>query len=108
MWDAQVKQVHIVKVVVVMVVLAIVIGLVIFGLVYPKCNSTQVRGFFQCNCAPGSALNKVTKLCHCLNDASTLGGQCEEGAAKVRFVFSAEPLTADGWKFTQAAYTPTQ
>lgn len=100
-WQAQTRSTHIWKVVLVMVFFFIIIGLVIFGLVYPKCNETQVRGFFQCNCPDGSALQKSSGLCICLNNGTELGNQCEEGAADVRYVFSTD--TQNDWEFTNAA-----
>lgn len=99
-WDIQARQTHVKKVVTVMVVLAVIIALVIFGLVYPKCNGTQVHGFFRCNCAPGSALDKSSGLCKCLNNGTQLGGHCDEGLDDTRFVFSAD-LENNDWTYVK-------
>lgn len=79
----------------------IIAGVIIAGLVYPKCNETQVHGFFRCNCPEGSALQKSTGLCICLNNGTQLGNQCEGGAEDVRYVFSTD--TGNNWTYTRAA-----
>lgn len=99
-WDAQAKQIHIRKVVITMIILAIMIGLVIFGFTYPVCNSTQLRSFFSCKCAPGSALDTKSKLCKCLDTGTQLGGTCDAIAQDVRYVFSADLENTIDWTYT--------
>jgi hypothetical protein len=99
-WQAHTRQVHIMKVAVIMSVLFLVIGVVVAGLVYPKCNPSQVHGFFTCACPPGSAMDTATGMCTCLNNGTTLGNMCEEGSASVRYVFEAQGIQPN-WTFTQ-------
>ena len=81
----------------------VVVVVVVVGFLYPSCNSTQVRGFYRCNCPEGSAMQKTTGLCICLNNGTQLGTDCESGAADVRYVFSANE--GNDWTYTNSSYS---
>ena len=104
------RSVQIRKVAIFFAVFVVVIVFVILVFTVPKCNATQVRGFFTCNCAPGSALDRQTGLCMCLNNGTDPGGQCEPGAEQVRYVFRG---MSDGlhdpnkWAHTESAALPS-
>ena len=103
-WQLQNRSMHIKKVVIIMITFFVILALIITGFVYPKCNETQVHGFFRCNCPQGSAMDKLSGLCTCLNNGTELGNQCEEGAEKVRYVFkSLDKEKNNNWIFTNAA-----
>ena len=76
-WNSATRKTHIKNVVMILSVFFIIAGVIIAGLVYPKCNETQVHGFFRCNCPEGSALQKSTGLCICLNNGTQLGFHIE-------------------------------
>ena len=100
-WQSQTRTTHIRNVVMGCVIFVIIVTFIVLALTVPVCNSTQVRGFFTCNCAPGSALNKKTGLCQCLDDGSTMGGFCRPGAENERFVTyvrNENDLNAEKWK----------
>ena len=88
-WQAQTRTIHIRKVVIGCIIFAAILTFAILALTVPTCNSTQVRGFFTCNCAPGSAMNHATGLCMCLEDAATPGGQCDPESQNIRYVYKA-------------------
>ena len=100
-WSNVTRSTHIRNVIMWISIFVVIVVLVVVGLTYPKCNETQVRGFFRCNCPQGSAFQKSSGLCICLNNGTEMGNQCSEGAADVRYVFSAN--TENKWKFTQTA-----
>lgn len=101
-WQSQTRSMHIRNVIIASVIFVIVLVFVILVFTVPKCNSTQVRGFFTCNCKPGSALDRSTGYCKCLNDGATPGGQCIPGAEQERFVTlvnTFNDLTKKDWAY---------
>lgn len=104
-WQAQTRTIHIRKVVIGCIIFAAILTFVILALTVPKCNSTQVRGFFTCNCAPGSAMNHATGLCMCLEDAATPGGMCDPDSQDIRYVFKTTEQNTLGnksnWQFSR-------
>lgn len=108
-WQAQTRSIHIRKVVIGCLIFAAIVTFVILSLTVPKCNSTQVRGFFTCNCAPGSAMDRTTGLCMCLEDGASPGGMCDPDSQNIRYVFRTTQDSTDtfgdktNWTITQAA-----
>jgi|694.fasta_scaffold07723_4 hypothetical protein len=89
-WGRVAKQRRVLKVVL-FVLAIVVIGIVLLTgfVLYPKCNMTQVHGFFTCNCPANAIYNPATSECVC---ADTGGGEvaaCDSDA--VRFLYAQEP-----------------
>jgi hypothetical protein len=113
-WQKRTRKIHIRNIIIIMFVLILVIGVVVFGLTYPACNPTQVRGFFKCNCKPNSVYDSSLKACVCENNGTQLGIACDDDSSDQRYVFSAETdfkgddisQTAKNWVFTQADLPP--
>lgn len=108
-WLRQNRSKRIRRVVIGVSIFVVIATILIVGFTYPPCNQTQVRGFFRCNCAPGSALqtNQTNgdgkPLCICLNNGNQLGGQCDDDAEKVRFVFGTQGYDSSKWTFSQSS-----
>ena len=62
---------HIAKVALLILVILGIVIFVILGFFFPQCNATQDRGFYSCSCKPGSALDRTTGQCLCLDTGST-------------------------------------
>ena len=103
-WEAQTRSIHIRKVVIGCIIFAAIVTFVVLALTIPVCNSTQVRGFFTCKCAPGSAMNPETGLCMCLDDGASPGGTCDPDSQNIRYVFKVTDQDQlgqlDSWSFT--------
>lgn len=89
-WGRVAKQKRVLKVVL-FVVAIVIIGIVLLTgfVLYPKCNMTQVHGFFTCNCPVNAIYNPATTECVCANTGGGQVAACDSDA--VRFVYAQEP-----------------
>lgn len=58
---------HIFKVILGVAVVLAIAAFIILGFFFPVCNSTQDRGFYSCSCKDGSALDRISGTCICLD-----------------------------------------
>jgi len=110
-WAPQVRKIHIRNVIIISLVLVMIAVIIILGFIYPKCNPTQIHGFYSCKCPPDSAMNPQTKLCTCLSNGSqiALDDSCVTGSGDQRTLFGAlDPASQTmSWIYTNNAAYPS-